>query len=251
MKSQDIRKKLKDGAHTIGTWLQIPHPSVAEVLGQSRYDWVAVDLEHGSISTDNLPDLFRAISLGGALPFARVAQGASKDLKAALDAGAKGIIVPMIESSEQLDQSIKFMQYPPQGYRGVGFSRANLFGRNFEQYVKSINEELTIVAQIEHIKAVNDIDKILSHPRLDAIMVGPYDLSASMGLTAQFDHPDFLKALEKISESCKKHKIPAGIHVVTPSVDDLKAKIKSGYKFIAYGIDAVFLHTAAKLPEEF
>ena len=97
-----IREKLQNGKTSIGTWQQIPHASISEILGQAGYDWVAMDMEHGSISVDQLPDLFRAIELGGTLPLARVAQAMLKDCRQALDAGAGGIIAPMIESARYL-----------------------------------------------------------------------------------------------------------------------------------------------------
>ncbi len=228
--------------------MQIPHPSIGEILGKAGYDWVAVDLEHGSIATSDLPNLFRAIELGGASPFARVAQGKMKDVKAALDAGARGLIIPMVQSAAQLEEVIAECLFPPAGKRGVGFSRANLFGKNFDQYVAQINEQLVIVAQIEHIDAVKDLDNILANPRLDAIMVGPYDLSASMGITGQFQHPEFVKAMNAVRTACEKRKFPAGVHVVTPNPTELKNKIIEGYKFIAYSIDGTFLHLSATCP---
>jgi len=127
-----LREKLRTGGISIGSWMQIPHPSIAEIMGQAGYDWVAVDMEHGSIGAHQLPDLFRALELGNTLPLARVARGHAKDCKQALDAGAGGIIVPMIESAEQLVEVRDACRWPPAGMRGIGFSRANLFGKHFD-----------------------------------------------------------------------------------------------------------------------
>lgn len=120
--------------------MQIPHPSVAEIMGQAGYDWVAVDLEHGSIGVHQLPDLFRALELGGTLPLARLAQGQTKDCKQALDAGSGGVIVPMVESASQLEKVRDACRWPPTGVRGVSFSRANLFGKHFEAYAEEAQE---------------------------------------------------------------------------------------------------------------
>ena len=133
---QNIRQKLQTGMCSIGTWQQIPHASISEILGQAGYDWVAVDMEHGSVNVNQLPDLFRAIDLGDTLPLARIAESKSKDCKQALDAGAGGVIVPMIESVEQLEIVLEACCWPPTGKRGVGFSRANFFRKNFTQYVE-------------------------------------------------------------------------------------------------------------------
>jgi 2-dehydro-3-deoxyglucarate aldolase len=242
-----VREKLNTGKTTIGSWMQLPSTSVAEIMGDAGYDWVAVDLEHGSMSTSQLPDLFRALELGGTLPLVRLAHGNLKEAKDALDSGAGGIIIPMVESSAQLKEVISHSCWPPAGIRGVGFSRANLYGKYFNDYKKEAQQPL-IIAQIEHIKAVNDIDSILETPGLDAIIIGPYDLSASMGLTAQFEHADFTARLNKILVSCKDKGKAAGVHIVDPNPADLDKRIREGYQFIAYSIDSVFLNRSVNNP---
>lgn len=242
-----IRSKLRDGQVSLGSWIQIPHPSIAEILGQSGYDWIAVDMEHGSIGHHQLPDLFRALELGNTLPLARLAQGASKDCKAVLDAGAGGVIVPMVETAEQLELAARACRWPPAGTRGVGFSRANLFGRNFDSYGREAQHPL-LVAQIEHVRAVENLREILQVRGLDAIIVGPYDLSASMGLTAQFDHPQFKATLETIRSTADECGIASGVHVVDPSAEALHSAVQNGSRFIAYSIDAVFLDKACRAP---
>lgn len=243
-----LREKLRAGGVSIGSWMQIPHPSIAEIMGQAGYDWVAVDMEHGSIGVQQLPDLFRALELGNTLPLARVAQGHAKDCKQALDAGAVGIIVPMIESAKQLAELRDVCRWPPAGRRGVGFSRANLFGQHFEFYREEAQAPL-LVAMIENISAVDSLTEILGVDGLDAILIGPYDLSASMGLTAQFDHPDFYKAMELIRSLADAMSIPVGVHVVEPSQAQLQKCLDEGCRFIAYSIDAVFLTKQSSVPE--
>lgn len=246
-KIRGIREALASGQASIGSWMQLPHASVAEIMGQAGYDWVAVDLEHGAIGTHQLPDLFRALELGGTLPLARLAQGQSNDCKQALDAGAGGVIVPMVESAEQLTRIHDACRWPPAGKRGVGFSRANLFGKHFDVYVEEAQAPL-LVAMIEHIRAVDNLEEILEVEGLDAILIGPYDLSASMGITANFAAPEFQAALERIRALCAQRKIPCGVHVVMPEPEQLKRRMEEGYLFIAYSIDAVFLHYSAEKP---
>lgn len=240
-----IRKALAEKRPSIGSWVQIPHPSVAEIMGQAGYDWVAVDMEHGAIGAHQLPDLFRALELGDTLPLARLAQGHAKDCKQALDAGAGGVIVPMIESAEQLKRVRDACRWPPAGTRGVGFSRANLFGRHFDSYAEEAQAPL-LVAMIEHTRAVDDLEDILRVEGLDAILVGPYDLSASMGITARFDAPEFMAAMERILMLCVRSRVPCGIHVVMPEPATLERRIAEGYQFIAYSIDAVFLNGSVR-----
>jgi 2-dehydro-3-deoxyglucarate aldolase len=247
-KIKDIRKKLKEGKASIGSWMQIPHSSIAEIMGDAGFDWIAVDLEHGSISDHQLPDIFRALELGGTLPLARVVEGNTKECKRALDAGAGGIIIPMVESSAQLADIVAACQWPPAGRRGVGFSRANLFGKYFDDYIHEAQAPF-IVAMIENIKAVKELDSILSVKGLDAILIGPYDLSASMGITGNFSANDFIEAMNSITNKARSLNIPSGIHVVKPDENDLRQKVLAGFQFIAYSIDAVFLSNAVKFPK--
>jgi 2-dehydro-3-deoxyglucarate aldolase len=247
IKIQFIRQTLRDDKPSIGSWMQIPHASIAEIMGQAGYDWVAVDMEHGTVSAHQLPDLFRALELGGTLPLARLAQGQIKDCKQALDAGAGGVIVPMVESAAQLTQVRDACCWPPAGTRGVGFSRANMFGKNFDAYTEEAQAPL-LVAMIEHVRAVDNLEDILRVKGLDAILIGPYDLSASMGLTAKFDAPEFLAAMDRIRTLCIRSGIPCGVHVVMPDATALRQRIAEGYRFIAYSIDAVFLNKTVSAP---
>jgi len=244
----ELRNTLRNGRVSIGAWMQIPHSSVAEILGASGYDWLAVDLEHGAFSLHQLPDIFRAIELGGTLPIARLSEGSKTECKQVLDAGAGGVIVPMIETADQLISVRNACRWPPAGERGVGFSRANLFGKNFDRYQEEAQSPL-LVAMIENAEALNNIESILSVSGLDALLVGPYDLSASLGCIANFQHPDFLNALNKISNACRSAKIAMGVHIVEPSKEELRKKIDLGYQFIAYSIDAVILNRFSNLDE--
>lgn len=242
-----IRKSLASNRPSIGSWIQIPHSSVAEIMGQAGYDWVAVDMEHGAIAVHQLPDLFRALELGGTLPLARLAQGHIKDCKQALDAGAGGVIVPMVETAAQLIQVRDACRWPPAGTRGVGFSRANLFGKHFDAYREEAQAPL-LVAMIEHIRAVENLEEILLVDGLDAILIGPYDLSASMGLTSKFEAPEFVAAMNRIRSLCRQHQVSCGVHIVQPDVSMLEQRIVEGYRFIAYSLDSVFFNYAAVNP---
>jgi len=234
-----LRKKLKSEV-SIGSWIQIPNSTISEIVGNSGYDWAAVDLEHGQFSQESLPDIFRALELGNTLPFARIANADVTKCKTALDAGASGIIIPKIETSEQLIQMREAVRWPPAGKRGVGFSRANLFGKNFDEYsIESQNPFL--VAMIESKKGFENIDDILLVDGLDAIFIGPYDLSASIGISGDFDSEEFISCINLIKDKCKNSMVPCGIHVVEPSLQELQSKIKEGYYLIAYSMDSMHL----------
>lgn len=253
--SKQIREKLRRGEAVVGTWLQLASPDAAEIMSRLGYDWAAVDMEHGAITRGHLPDIFRALERWGALPFARVAEASMTQIKYALDSGARGVIFPMIETREQLDKAIAWSLYPggsefSGGRRGVGFCRANAFGMDFPAHTTpdGLGQDIVLVAQIEHVNALPNLDAIFSHPRLDACMVGPYDLSASMGLTGRLDHPGFIAALTQIENKAKEHGVARGFHVVQPDEAALRKKIAEGYAFLAYGIDSLFLQASGSRP---
>ena len=247
-KVRTIRTALQSGSPIIGSWMQIPDSNIAEIMGRAGYQWVAVDMEHGPVAVNQLPDIFRALELGGTLPLARVASPLPINCRQALDQGAAGVVVPMISSAAQLQAIVTECHWPPRGRRGVGFQRANVFGKFFDSYTQEAQESL-VIAQIEHIAAVNDLESIVKVEGLDAIMVGPYDLSASLGMTGDFENKKYKDVLSKILEVCAKQKVSCGIHVVQPDAKMLKQRISEGYTFIAYGVDTVFLNHSATAPK--
>ena len=246
---QMIRRSLLASKPSLGSWIQIPHSSIAEIMGGSGYDWIAIDMEHGSIAQHQLPDLCRALELRSTLPLVRLAECSAKEAKYALDAGAGGIIVPMVNSLDQLLHIIEASRWPPSGHRGVGFSRANLFGAEFDAYKLEAQAPL-VVAMIETATGLANIEAILSAPGLDAVMVGPYDLSASLGVVGEFSHPIYQDALKLLRTKALTRKVPLGIHVVEPDPVLLSEAISHGFLFCAYGIDAVFLNRFTKSPVE-
>lgn len=244
---QLLRKKLIDNKYSLGSWMQLSNTSVAELMGASGYDWVAIDAEHGSFAISELPDLFRALELGNTLPFVRVPDQNLTYCQQILDAGAAGIIVPLIEDANTLVSIIDATRWPPAGTRGVGYSRVNLFGGHFEQYSEEAQDPF-VVAMIESEKGLMNLDEIISVSGLDAILIGPYDLSASLGKIGQFDDPKIRKAIEKIKERCISQGIAIGIHVINPSTVELQTRIEEGFNFIAFSVDSVMLRLTAQNP---
>ena len=242
-----LRAKLQAGQPSVGSWLQIPSSDVAELVASGGFDWVAIDTEHGAVSRHQLPDLMRAIELHGALPLVRVSHPDPRPCQQALDAGAGGVVVPRIEDAATLREIIAGCQWPPAGRRGVGFSRANLFGKHFEAYKGEAKQPL-VVAQIESKKAVDNIESLTQVAGVDAIMVGPYDLSASLGLTGEIGHARVQDAVATVVRACQKAGVPSGIHVVNPDAKLLSSAVDAGHRFIAFGVDAVFISSVAVNP---
>jgi 2-dehydro-3-deoxyglucarate aldolase len=163
-----------------------------------------------------------------------------------MDAGAHGLVVPMVNTAEEAKQAVEAMQYPPRGARGVGLARAQDYGPGFEAYKSWLESEAALIVQVEHIKAVENLESILSVEGVDAFIVGPYDLSGSLGVPGEFDHPRMLEAMDEIMRVARKARPSAGFHVVPPRPEMVSEKLDQGYTFIAYSVDFIFLGQAAR-----
>lgn len=240
-----LRINLLKNELSIGTWLQIGHPAIAEILAHAGYDWICVDMEHGSIDIETLTNLFRAIEINDVVPIVRLPMNDPIWIRRSLDAGAKGLIIPMVNSAQEIESAIHYAKYPPKGERGYGYSRANRYGIDFEDYIASANDEIAIIAQIEHKDGIENIDSILQVQDLDGVFIGPLDLSGSYGKTGQLNCPEMHEALQRYLKSCRKHKKCAGTHIVRPDGHSLRDAIDQGYNMIALGVDGVFLEMAS------
>jgi 2-dehydro-3-deoxyglucarate aldolase len=230
-----------DDRISIGSWITIPHPAIAEIMARAGFDWLVVDMEHSSIGISMAEEMVRVIHLCGLPALVRVGENNANLIKRVMDCGASGVIVPMVNTQHDAVRAVQAVKYPPRGTRGVGLARAQGYGAFFEEYCKWVADESTVIVQIEHIQAVNNMDSILSVEGVDGFIIGPYDLSASLGISGQFDHPLMTDALKKIDDVVKKTVKCKGFHVVQPDVDIAFAKMEEGYSFIAFGVDFLFL----------
>ncbi len=235
------KEKLRSGQVTFGSWIMIGHPVVAELLAGEGFDWVCVDMEHTSISVETFQTLAVALKSSGCDIFVRLHSCDPVQAKLVLDAGANGIIVPMVNSREQAEQAVAMAKFPPDGTRGASFCRAADFGRGFERYYREHNDDVCVIAMLEDIKAVENADDIVSTPGLDGALIGPYDLSSSMGLAGQIDHPDMVAAESRLLAACTAHKTAAGLHVVPIDPRRITERIEKGYTLIACSVDTQFL----------
>ncbi|MBA7542988.1 4-hydroxy-2-oxovalerate aldolase [subsurface metagenome] len=239
--SKGLKKRLNKKELTIGSWIQIGSPVVAEIMAQAGFDWLVVDMEHSAISIGDAQSLIQIIDLAGCVPLVRLSSNDPVLIKRVMDAGSHGIIVPNVNSVDDAVAAVEAIRYPPDGKRGVGLWRAQGYGFDFERYKNWQKENSIVIVQIEHIDGVNDLEAILSTERVDGFIIGPYDLSASLGIPGEFEHADFKNAIEKVNRVSKEINTLMGTHVVMPDVAAVKEKIKEGYRFIAFGIDTVFL----------
>ncbi len=236
-----LKKKLRDRKLSIGSWITMGDNAIAEIMSKAGFDWIAIDMEHSALSSAQCQELVRVIDLCRVPALVRVGANDPLLIKRAMDAGAHGVIVPMVNSRDDAQRAVKAVKYPPKGTRGVGLSRAQGYGTSFEAYKQWLEAESVVIAQIEHINAVDNLEEIMEVEGIDAILVGPYDLSGSLGVPGNFADRKMLFALEKIKKLSLRKRACLGYHVVSSDPRLVNKKIKEGYTFIAFGVDFLFL----------
>lgn len=238
-----FRDRFLSGETLFATMLTLPSGAVAEILGDIGFDWIFVDAEHGPIEAAELQLILQTI--GRRVPcLVRVPTTDSVAIQRALDLGAAGIIVPQVNSAEQAARVVDFSRYPPAGSRGVGISRAQGYGLDFSPYVADANQRSVVVVQAENIRAVECIEQIAAVPGIDGVLIGPYDLSASMGLMGQIDHPKVLAAIDHVTKVCLGAGLKLGIFGVTSGA--VRPYIAKGYTFLVAGVDTIMLGLGAR-----
>ncbi len=240
-----LRKALLNRELTLGTWQQLGHPAITEILANAGFDWICVDMEHGAIDLESMTNIFRTIDAFDCVPVARLPLNDPTWIHRTLDAGARGLIIPMVKTAEAAEAAIREAKFPPRGTRGYGYCRANRHGADFDAYCAEANDEIAMIMQIEHKDAITNLDAILEMEGVDGLFIGPLDLSGSMGITGQMDHPDMVAALETYTSACKAHGVSAGMHIVLPDDQNIREAIDAGYALIALGVDNSLLHSIA------
>jgi len=234
-------ERLRKGELLIGTLISLPSPEITEILSQSGYDWLFIDAEHGAFNTQQAQPMLQA---AGETPCViRVPAGDDVWIKKALDIGAAGIIVPQVHTAEQAKQIINQCKYSPVGNRGVGIGRAHAYGLSFENTIKHANDETAVILQAESQKAIDNIEEIVKVPGLDAILIGPYDLSASLGRIGEVNHPEVQEAINRVADVCKAANIKLGYFGVNASA--VKPAIDNGFTLITVGVDTLFVIKSA------
>lgn len=234
-------QRLRTGQPLVGILLTTSSTEVAEVIQAAGFDWVFIDGEHGVLGPPEIQGLLQVLTGPSAL--VRIPENDAVWYKKALDAGADGVIVPLVRTVDDARKAVACAKYPPVGARSVGIGRAHGYGARFKDYVETANDAVSLVLQIEHIDAVNQIDEILAVPGIDAAFVGPFDLSASMGLTGQVRAPAVRDAIARVQQRCAARDLPVGIFAT--AADAAAESVAAGFNFVAIGTDLALLSTAA------
>ena len=236
MKENPVKRALRAGKPQIGTWLSLGSVAASRFLARVGLPWLTVDMEHTHTDIQPAAYMFGAIADAGCIPLARIPAGKHEYIKMVLDCGAMGIVAPMVMDADEARAIVAATKYPPRGNRSIGGGMHALnFGATAEEYYKRADDEILVVIQTEHIKAVEVADEIYSVPGLDAVFVGPNDLAYSMR-AADGSPPakeTFEATLTRIREAAKRNRLPCGLHVLTPG--DALRRAREGWQFIAVG----------------
>ena len=246
MRENTLRKIWARGEAVVNGWLAIPSSFSAEVMANQGFDSVTVDMQHGVIDYQVAVTMLQGISTTGAMPMARVPWNDPARLMKILDAGAYGVICPMVNTRAEAEALVRACKYPPRGYRSWGPVRASIYAG--ADYGDHANDDIVVMPMIETAEAMKNLDDILSVPGVDGVYVGPSDLSLALGLKPRLDQTDapVVEAQQKIAEACKRHGVVAGIHNSTATYA-LKM-IAQGYQFVTLASDS--RHMAMKAAEE-
>jgi 2-keto-3-deoxy-L-rhamnonate aldolase RhmA len=246
MHDHTLKQALHQGELCLGSWITLAHPAIAEIMARAGFSWLAVDLEHSVITIREAEELIRVIDLCGVVPLVRLSANDPVQIKRVMDAGAHGVIVPMVNTAAQALLAVSSVSYPPRGRRGVGLARAQGYGCNFEGYREWLQQEAIVIVQVEHIQAVENLGEILAVEGVDGFMVGPYDLSGSLGVPGQWAHSHMVEAMARIREIGGGSDKTPGIHVIEPDPEAARQKMAEGYRLIAYSLDIRLLDRACR-----
>ena len=249
MRANHVKRRLLAGEPSVGTWLSLPSPEAAEYVATLGFDWLVVDTEHNAIDIRTLSQMFGVIAPAGVAPMVRIPWNSGENFKRVLDAGAWGVVVPMVNSREEAERAVEATRFPPAGARSVGGGMpAVRYGTTGGEYLKRANDEVLLVLQIEHIVGVEHADEILSVPGVDACFIGPNDLAASMGIglgvPLEGDNDKLNEAIAEIRAACLRNKVAPGIH--TSGAAGVNQRIREGFQFLAMASELKYLVSGLK-----
>ncbi len=246
MKKNNLKKALHDSKIVFGPFLKITDPAVVEIMGFAGFDFVIIDAEHGPISMENAQNMIRAAETANITPIIRVGNNNEALILRALDIGAQGIEIPQINRSSDAVRAVKSVKYSPQGERGVCryVRAANYSSLDKFKYFKSANEETMIIAHIEGVEGINNLNEILSVSGIDVIFIGPYDLSQSLGIPGEVNHPLVVEKMKEVILKCKENKVAVG--TFADDVKIAKSWISLGIQYMSFSVDVGILYEASK-----
>ena len=242
----DLKNRLRNRDKIFGGWISFSHPSICETFVNAKFDFIAIDMEHSTISLSEAQRIISASQAGGIPCFPRPVSHSNNWFKPLLDSGADGFIVSTVETTVEVQNIINYIKYPPLGKRTYGLNRAQNYGFDSEEYFKNWNENSSIIIQIESINAVNNIEKLIDFEDIDGVMIGPYDLSGSLNVPGQTNNKLVIEASQKVIKACEKRNISCGSQIADPNEKNIKDFFNLGYTFCILGSDLFALWNWSK-----
>ncbi len=239
-----VKRKIRNGEPTIGNWINLPSPSIVEILVEMGMDWLVLDTEHGPYGEEMLESMIRAMKGSDVVPIVRVADTDPALIKKALDRGAYGVICPLVNTAEQARLAVSACKYPPDGMRGVAGTRASAYGKDLPEYFDSWNEEVLVICQIETAEALRNVREIAAVDGVDVLFIGPFDLSANLGVFGQVDSDPVKEAIAEIRSAAHEAGVAVGYYA--QDVEEVLQKFSEGMQFVAIGSEVRFLRAAAE-----
>jgi 2-dehydro-3-deoxyglucarate aldolase len=250
MLTSNLKLRLRARDLIFGSWVSFAHPSITEIFAAHKFDFLAIDLEHGTINLEQAQRIIAASQYFNVPCLPRPVSHSNDWIKPLLESGSDGLIAPMVNTESELLGLLDDVKYPPTGKRSFGVNRAQGYGSNFDQYVKAWNNSSVFIAQIESKTAVDRIEKIIAHPDLDGIMIGPYDLSGSLGVPGEKFHPLVKEAESKVIKACAERGISCGTQISDFNRDSVNDALSMGYTFIIASSDLFVLDSWANSAEK-
>ena len=232
-----LKKKLKNREKLFGGWISFDSPSVAETLSNVDFDFISIDMEHSTITLPQAQRIVAACQSQNVSCLPRPVSHSNDFIKPLLESGSDGLIIQMVNNSKELEIIIDNFKYPPLGNRSFGINRAQGYGFDFDNYVKSWNDTSSLIIQIESKMAVDNIDSLLKYKEVDAVMIGPYDISGSYGVPGQTNHAKVIEASKKVILACEKYGKSCGTQIADPNKDNVSSFLDMGYTFLILGSD--------------
>lgn len=240
-RQKKLKKALRNRERLFAAWVSYSHPSIAETFAKAGFDFIAIDMEHSTISLSEGQRIIAACQSEGVPCLPRPVSHSNDYIKPLLESGADGILIQMVNTANEVSKLINDIKYPPVGNRSFGVSRAQSYGFDFNEYITEWNQTSTFIIQVESIEAVNNIEKLLAFDEIDGVMVGPYDISGSLGVPGQLEHPKVIEASKKVIDACKSYGKSCGTQLNDPNPNNINSLFDQGYTYAILGSDLFVL----------
>ena len=236
-----LKQKLRNRERLFAGWVSYAHPSITETFARAGFDFMFIDMEHSTISIEQGQRIIAASQSEGVPCIPRPVSHSNDYLKPLLESGADGMLIQMVETADQVEELISLCKSPPVGRRTYGVNRAQAYGFDFDEYINNWNETSTFMLQVESIKGVENIEQLLAYDEVDAVMIGPLDISGSLGVPGQTTHPLVIEASRKVIDACRRHGKSCGTQVADANPASVNALFDLGYNYAILGSDLFVL----------